>query len=138
MEMQIWEVHIRSHYRFMMKDISGLHSSIKDKKLRFNISINYIEDSDHAIPRRGEKRGFSSTTQRMFSEWEAQINAENASGQPSIWRDVYKLIRCPGPPCDGRYCWQDPVGKKHYKLRTYYLKQLIKHVEQGGILETHD
>ena len=22
---------------------------------------------------------------------------EEASGQPSIWRDVYNLIRCPGP-----------------------------------------
>ncbi|EEQ27160.1 hypothetical protein McanMca71_005271 [Microsporum canis] len=38
----------------------------------------------------------------------------------------------------GQYCWQDPVGKKHYKLRTHHLKGLVKYVEQGGIIETHD
>ncbi|GFF98316.1 conserved hypothetical protein [Aspergillus udagawae] len=48
--------------------------------------------------------------------------------------------RCPGPPChhEGQYCSQDPEGKKHYKLRTHHLKALVKYVEQGGIIETHD
>jgi hypothetical protein len=36
------------------------------------------------------------------------------------------------------YCWRDNVGKKNYKLKTHHLKSLIKHVEQGGTLETHD
>lgn len=36
------------------------------------------------------------------------------------------------------YRWRDPVGKKHYKLRTYDLSSLVKHVEQDGILETYD
>lgn len=57
-----------------------------------------------------------------------------------IWRDVYRVMRCPGRPCqiDGQYCWQDPIGKKHYKLKTHHLGSLIKFVERGGTLATHD
>jgi hypothetical protein len=29
-------------------------------------------------------------------------------------------------------------GKKHYKMRMHHMKALVKYVEQGGILETHD
>lgn len=110
------------------------------KKLKLYISINYIEDSDQPLLRTGDKRGTASVTKRMLSERDAQIDAEQASGQPSVWRDVYKTMRCPGPPCrqEGQYCWQDPVGKKHYKLRTHHLRKLVKFVEGGGILETHD
>jgi hypothetical protein len=46
----------------------------------------------------------------------------------------------PGPPCpqESQYCWLDPAGKKHYRLRTYHLKSLVKYVKQGGILKTHN
>lgn len=76
----------------------------------------------------------------MLLERENQIDAEYTSGQPSIWREVHRLMRCPGPSChhQGQFCWQHPAGKKHYKLRTHHLRSLIKYVEQGGILETHD
>ncbi|KAH6717350.1 hypothetical protein BKA61DRAFT_321910 [Leptodontidium sp. MPI-SDFR-AT-0119] len=76
----------------------------------------------------------------MLAERAMQLNAEeDAASQPSIWRDVYNLMRCPGPPCNLRpYCWRDNVGKRHYKLKTHNLKSLIRHVEQGGTLETHD
>jgi hypothetical protein len=48
-------------------------------------------------------------------------------------------MRCPGPPCNlGLYYWRDNVGKRHYKLKTHNLKSLIRHVEQGGTLGTHD
>jgi hypothetical protein len=48
-------------------------------------------------------------------------------------------MRCPGPPCHlGPHCWRDPVGKRHYRLKTHQLKSLIRHVEQGGQLRTHD
>ncbi|KAI3290537.1 hypothetical protein DTO002I6_6460 [Penicillium roqueforti] len=48
-------------------------------------------------------------------------------------------MRCPGPPCrhEGQYCWQDPEGKRHYRLKTHHLKALVKYVEQGGVLETY-
>jgi hypothetical protein len=32
----------------------------------------------------------------------------------------------------------DPIGKKHYRLRTHHLRSLVQYVEQGGILEIHD
>lgn len=70
----------------------------------------------------------------MLADRDAQIDAEQVSGQHSVWRDVYRVMRCPGPPCrhEGQYCWQDPEGKRHH------LKTLVKYVEQGGVLETHD
>lgn len=36
------------------------------------------------------------------------------------------------------YCWQDLVGKKHYRLRTDHPKNLVKFVEDGNDLETQD
>lgn len=110
------------------------------KELRLRISINYIEDSDLPLSRTSDKRGNTSVTKRMLTERDAQIDAEYASGQHSVWRDVYRIMRCPGPPCrhEGQYCWQDPAGKKHYKIRTHHLKALVKFVQGGGILETHN
>ncbi|BCR98157.1 uncharacterized protein AKAW2_31476A [Aspergillus luchuensis] len=48
-------------------------------------------------------------------------------------------MRSPGPPCqyEGQYCWQGPVSKKYYWIKTS-LRTLVINVEQGGILETHD
>jgi len=51
----------------------------------------------------------------------------------------FKLLRCPGPPCNlGPYYWPDPIGKRHYKLKTHHFKSLIRQVEQGYKLETPD
>lgn len=109
------------------------------KQLRLKISVNYIEDSS-LLPSRYDKRGKSSVSKRMLADRDAQLDAEEASGQPSVWRRVYSIMRCPGPPCrhDGQYCWQDPAGKRHYKLRTHQLRSLVRYVEKGGDLETHD
>ena len=112
------------------------------KRIRIDISFNYIETGDSAgVPsRQGARRGYASTSQNMLSERAMQLDAEEgASGRPSIWRDVYNLMRCPGPPCNlGTYCWRDNIGKKHYKLKTHHLKSLIRHVEEGGLLQSHD
>lgn len=112
------------------------------KKLRINLSFNYLEVGQQmpTTLRRAGKRGHPSATQRMLTERALQLDTEEqTTGQPSIWREVYNLMRCPGPPCHlGPYCWQDPVGKKHYKLYTLQLKGLIRYVEQGGQLRTHD
>ncbi|KAJ5100797.1 hypothetical protein N7456_006849 [Penicillium angulare] len=109
------------------------------KELRLKISVNYIEDSAPSALG-SDKRGKSSVTKRMLVDRDAQLDAEEASGQPSVWREVYQMIRCPGPPCrhEGQYCWQEPKGKRHYKLRTHQLRSLVRYVEKGGILETHD
>ena len=56
----------------------------------------------------------------------------------AIWRHVYDLMKCDSPACHlGPYCWLDPVGKKHYRLRTQTLKRLVIYAEKGGVLETH-
>jgi hypothetical protein len=62
-----------------------------------------------------------SATHGMCAELAAQVDAEEGStGQPPIWKDVYKVMRCPGPPCQlGPRCWRDPDGKKHYKLTNH-------------------
>jgi hypothetical protein len=77
-----------------------------------------------------------------LSKLDAQINAEQSFGQPSVWREVYKAMRCPGSPCDNKdgYCWQNPHRKKHYKLRTLlHLKQFVELVKRGLLeLETRD
>ena len=45
----------------------------------------------------------------------------------------YDSLTCPHGP----YCWVDPIGKKHYSLKTHHLKRLIAYVEKGGTLEGH-
>ncbi|KAL2788742.1 hypothetical protein BJX66DRAFT_326872 [Aspergillus keveii] len=76
----------------------------------------------------------------MLANRDAQINTESTSGQAPAWEHVYRLMRCPGKPCDlGKWCWQDPMGKKHYSLKTYHLIDLVKYVrDEHGTLETHD
>jgi hypothetical protein len=111
----------------------------KGKELRLDISINYLAD-DIDPARRGDKSGATSVSKTRLSELDAQIDAEQSSGQPSVWREVYKTMQCPGSPCDNKdgYCWQDPHGKKHYKLRTHHLKRLVDLVKKGLLeLETH-
>jgi hypothetical protein len=75
----------------------------------------------------------------MLQERDLQINAEEDSpGQPSAWKLVYTVMRCPGSCGLGPHCWQDPYGKKHYKLYKEELLSLVKHVETGGVLQSHE
>ena len=47
-------------------------------------------------------------------------------------------MKCATASCHlGPYCWLDPIGKKHYQLRTHHLRRLITYAERGGVLETH-
>ena len=112
------------------------------KKLTLKLSFNYVDINplSTTVSGRPAKRGFPSTTQQMLAEGALQVDAEQASsGQPSFWRKVYNIMRCPGPPCKkGHYCWIDPIGKKHYPLNTRQLKSLIMYVQEGHTLETHD
>ncbi|KAG9196829.1 hypothetical protein G6514_003942 [Epicoccum nigrum] len=110
------------------------------KKLRVDLSFNYIESpsATSATTSRGQGRG-SSATQRVLADRASQLDAEESGGVPSIWRDVYALMRCPGPPCNlGPHCWRDPFGKKHYRLRAHHLKTLIELVQHGYALNSHD
>ncbi|PLB41705.1 uncharacterized protein BDW47DRAFT_98413 [Aspergillus candidus] len=73
----------------------------------------------------------------MLADKNAQINAENSSEQVPVWDHVYRLMRCPGKPCNlGKWCWQDPVGKKHYGLQSHHLTELVQYVrDEHGVLE---
>jgi len=105
-----------------------------DKKLRLNFSFNYVETSQLLVlsSRKVDKRGSSITKQMLAKQAEQLGGEQETSGQPSVWRDVYSFMRCPGPPCHlGPHCWRGPVCKKHYKLKTHHLKSLIRYVEQG-------
>jgi hypothetical protein len=74
----------------------------------------------------------------MLAERSAQLDAEEAIGQPSILRDVYAPMRCPGLPCNiGPHCWCDPDGKKRYKVKPHHLRELIRYVEKGNKLCMH-
>ena len=109
------------------------------KRLTLSIAFNYKIVPPQG-PKPDSKVGRSSATKTMLGERAAQIDAEEQStNEPSIWRYVYKLMRCSGAPCHlGPHCWVDPDGKKHYRLKTHNLKALIKHVETGGTLDSHD
>jgi hypothetical protein len=76
----------------------------------------------------------------MLNKRDVQLDAEeNASGQESVWRSVYNLMRCPSSSCHlGPHCWQDPHGKKHYGLRSHHVKRLISFVEKGAPLQSHE
>lgn len=75
----------------------------------------------------------------MLAERAAQLDAEESSGEPSIWRDVYNLFRSPEdlPGDVGAYSWCDPHGKKRYRLNTHYLRELVRYAEEGNELRTH-
>lgn len=112
----------------------------RGKDLTLKISFNFVNDrSSPAVGQKGDKRGKTSTTQRMLREKDAQLYAEEgASGEKPIWNSVYRLMRCDSSTCQhGPHCWVDPMGKKHYPIKAHHIKRLISHVEEGGILESH-
>lgn len=63
------------------------------KKLRLIVVFHYIEDS-RSYPRKGDKRGPHLRLKRMQGEIHNQLDGERASGQSSVWRQVYELMRC--------------------------------------------
>ncbi|KAI0162831.1 hypothetical protein BJ166DRAFT_279643 [Pestalotiopsis sp. NC0098] len=74
----------------------------------------------------------------MLSSRNRQIEAEESSGQPSVWVRIYNLMRCPGSPCHlGPYCWQDK-DRKHYRLKSHHFRKLITAVQAGHVFEKHD
>ncbi|KAL3952671.1 hypothetical protein ACCO45_012614 [Purpureocillium lilacinum] len=103
------------------------------KKLKVDASFKFVESGKVA---RTAGRGATAT---QLAEADIRLDAEQASlGNPSPFRHVYQIYRCPGPPCDREpYCWLDPTGHKHYKLMTHHLKSLVKFVQDGNTLQGH-
>ncbi|KAI1839961.1 hypothetical protein JX266_013830 [Neoarthrinium moseri] len=112
------------------------------KELCIHISFNYKEvapasaSSRPRTSRLRRRRNAGSATELMLQELESHVDS---TGEPLPWRQVRSLLRCPGPPClQGPYCWRDSETKKRYKLRTPHLLRLVKYVEEGNALDTHD
>jgi hypothetical protein len=104
------------------------------KRLRISVALNYVESKAARTAGRG-------ATATQLAEMNDQVDAEEAVlDRPAAWRRVYRVLRCPGPPCDrGPHCWQDSAdGNKHYRLLTHHLRNLVKIVQRGGKLEDHD
>jgi hypothetical protein len=109
-------------------------------QLRVDLGFHYVDNNAAAGGAAGSaRRGRQSTTSRMLTELDNQTERDRLCGQPAVWRDVYALMRCPGPPCHlDPHCWRDPVGKKHYRILTHQLKRLVLYKEEGNKLESHD
>ncbi|KAI2853490.1 hypothetical protein CBS11350_228 [Aspergillus niger] len=75
----------------------------------------------------------------MLQDLDRDVNTEEElTGEPAAWRHVYMVMRCPGSCELGPHCWQDPYGKKHYKLYRDELLSLVRYVKSGKRLETHE
>lgn len=75
----------------------------------------------------------------MLAGREAQIEEEEAAtGRPSVWASVYRLMRCPGSCSSGPYCWVDPHGKKHYKISGLLVESLVEYIETGNTVQSHE
>jgi hypothetical protein len=113
----------------------------KGKELRVTVSYNFETgpQSTGRSAKRADKRGRTSATTRMFTEMDQLLEDEQqASGQPSQWPQVYKLMECSSPLCGGsRHCWINPDGKKHIKLTVIQLRELADFVKEGGVVHTH-
>ena len=117
------------------------HHFLAGKKLKLMISFNYIDDcqGSTASRRATDKRGTSSATQGMLQDLDQEVNTEEElTGEPAAWRHVYMVMRCPGSCELGPHCWQDPYGKKHYKLYRDELLSLVRYVKSGKRLESHE
>ncbi|KAJ3548582.1 hypothetical protein NM208_g934 [Fusarium decemcellulare] len=87
----------------------------RDLTKRISVSFNYVEASEAAgATTRG--RGSRSATASQLAERALAIDEEEAIPQ----------------------CWVDTVGKNHYKLKTNHLRRLIKYVQLGNVLQSHD
>jgi hypothetical protein len=94
------------------------HLLLDRKKLRVDISFVYKEASPAVAisTRQSTRRG--GVTAVQLAERAELLEQQEASGLTIVWKEVYSLMRCTGPPCAGPYCWRDPDNRKHYKLDT--------------------
>ncbi|KAF4486354.1 hypothetical protein CGGC5_v005915 [Colletotrichum fructicola Nara gc5] len=104
------------------------------KRLKVYVQLDYVESASTGRPagRGATAIGLAERTARMDAE-------RDAAGEVDPWRRVYQLMRCPGAPCDnGQWCWQDRARKMHHKLLDHHMRELVRWVQQGHKLETHD
>ncbi|PGH02176.1 hypothetical protein AJ80_08899 [Polytolypa hystricis UAMH7299] len=104
------------------------HHFLAGKRLKLIISFNYIEDiqGSTASRRTTDERGTSSATQGMLQELDREVNAEEElTGEPTAWKHGHTA---------GRIL----TGKKHYKLYRDEILSLVRYVQSGKRLESHE
>ncbi|KAH7118707.1 hypothetical protein B0J13DRAFT_197512, partial [Dactylonectria estremocensis] len=106
------------------------------KRLRIEISFICKEVSRPASMTTRQSTSTGGATAVQFAERDQLLASQEASGQSRVWSNVYNLMRCTGPPCDGRYCWRD-ANRKHFPLDTSILTKLVQYAEEGNQLDTH-
>lgn len=76
----------------------------------------------------------------MLDERAAELNTEQlTTGLPAASAHVYALFRCPGAPYDLKpWCWFNSQKQRRFELKTHHLRDLVKHVQRGNSLDTHD
>jgi hypothetical protein len=107
------------------------------KRLRIDISFIYKETTPQAAVRTQQTTRRGGVTALQLAERAELLEEQEASGLTTVWKEVYSLMRCPGPPCQGTYCWRDPDNRKHYKLDTSVLTKLVDYAEEGNALRTY-
>jgi hypothetical protein len=113
----------------------------RGRQLRVDLEFHYVDNNAAASGASvgSARKGRQSATSRILTELDNETERDRLCGQPAVWRDVYALMRCPGPPCHlGPHCWREPIGKKHYRILTHQLKRLVLYKEEGNKLENHD
>ncbi|KAL0929596.1 uncharacterized protein CTRU02_215495 [Colletotrichum truncatum] len=113
------------------------HLFQKGKSLRITLSFIYKEPEHTASTRtrQGTRRG---ATGRQHAERADLIEDQEAEGVPTVWSEVYALMRCHVESCPHPYCWRDPDTKKHHPLDTRVLSKLVDCAEEGKPLKTHN
>jgi hypothetical protein len=107
------------------------------KRLRIDISFIYKEAPQPVTVRTQQTTRRGGVTALQLAERAELLEEQEASGLTPVWKEVYSLMRCTGPPCQGTYCWRDPDNRRHYKLDTSVLTKLVDFAEEGNTLRTH-
>lgn len=106
------------------------------KRLRVEISFicKEVSRSTSMTTRQSTRRVEATAVQ--LAERDELLEEQETSGRSRVWSNVYNLMRCTGPPCDGRYRWRD-ANRKHFRLDTSILTKLVQYAEEGNQLDTH-
>lgn len=107
------------------------------KSLRITFSLIYKEP-EHTATTRARHSTRRGATGRQHAERADLIQHQEAEGVPTVWSEVYALMRCHVESCPHPYCWRDPDTKKHHLLDTRVLSKLVDYAEEGQPLKRHN